>query len=1256
MNARKLTLTALVTGVVAMLGWSASASAQLTHPYVSQLTGFANPTALATGVAGDLFVADTGNLEVDRFNSSGLPVSFTAVESYVSGSHLTGTPAGPFEQPHGVAVNTTTGDIYVADGERHVVDVFSATGEYLSQLTGTPGSAPVSGEFQDPFGLTVDQATGDLYVTDPHNDVVDVFNATGTYVRQFGAGVLGGSYGESIAVNELTGTAYVGDSGTDEVYVFDSSGAEITPAWHGASTPDGSFGGGYVYVGIDPSSGHVYSVSTAFLDVAEFSASTAEEYVFRLTGIPGESFSLPQAVAVSSSTGELYIADATGKVDVFGAGVVIPDVALTSASARTAHVVTLNGTVAPDGAGAATCSFEYGATSTYGHSVPCAAPVPSGNSPVPVSAAVSGLQPHTTYHYRLLASNTNGTNATADGEFIAGGPAIVSESSTEAAADSATLLAEVDPNGADTHYYFQYGTSTAYGSDLPAAPGADIPVGESQQSVGVHLRELQPATTYHYRVVVESELTPGEVETISGSDETFTTQANGTASALPDGRAWEMVTPPNKHGAGLVAVGNEQGDAIQAAADGSAITYAANSPIAVNPAGSRALELSQIFSSREAPGSWTTSDITTPHTDGATQAHIGSSSEYKLFSPDLSLGLLEPSGETPLAGGSPTRGYLREASGQYEAILKTPEVVGASRDLKHLIVTSAVGLTSTPGDEGGLYEWSEGQLRFASVLPGGQVDDQGGQLGWHDLNVRNTVSDDGSHIVFNDSGHLYLRDMARGESVQIDAAQGTPEPAGANSLYATADATGSRVFFTSTERLTADSSATEGSDLYEFEVTSGGAQPLAGKLTDLTVDGNAGESAKVLGIIGASDDGSYVYFVADGVLGDGAAHGAASGNCNALVEQPAGALCNVYVAHYDSEAQQWTAPTLIAVISGEDDRTWGFNGEHQFQEMTSRVSPNGRYVAFMSDRSLTGYDNRDANSGVRDEEVFLYDSSAGRVVCASCDPTGARPVGILRGDRFNESLADYGRGNWEERWLAANVPGWNPAEISRAFYQTRYLADNGRLFFDSHDALVPGDVNGAEDVYEYEPVGVGSCLGMGQAQNSDDVFSESSGGCVGLISAGTSEEESAFMDASETGGDVFFLTSSHLLPTDRDTSIDLYDAHECTATSPCAAPAALTPPPCTTGDSCKPAPTPQPAIFGDPASATFSGAGNVAPAVAPKPKVVKSLTRAQKLARALKACAKKSKGKRSACERQAKKRYGPVRKQAKKSSSAKAGR
>ena len=193
------------------------------------------------------------------------------------------------------------------------------------------------------------------------------------------------------------------------------------------------------------------------------------------------------------------------------------------------------------------------------------------------------------------------------------------------------------------------------------------------------------------------------------------------------------------------------------------------------------------------------------------------------------------------------------------------------------------------------------------------------------------------------------------------------------------------------------------------------------------------------------------------------------------------------------------------------------------------------------------------------------------------------------------------------------------------------------LFFNSSDALSPQDVNGTEDVYEFEPPGVGNCT------ISSPSFSNRSGGCVGLVSSGTSREESGFMDASQSDGDVFFLTTSKLVPQDFDTALDLYDAHVCTSASPCIKSPEPPGPPCASEASCKAPPTPQPEIFGAPASATFSGAGNITP----PPATPKQPTKAQLLAKALASCRAKHKGKskqakrrRSSCEAQARKKYG----------------
>jgi hypothetical protein len=329
---------------------------------------------------------------------------------------------------------------------------------------------------------------------------------------------------------------------------------------------------------------------------------------------------------------------------------------------------------------------------------------------------------------------------------------------------------------------------------------------------------------------------------------------------------------------------------------------------------------------------------------------------------------------------------------------------------------------------------------------------------------------------------------------------------------------------------------------------------------------------------------------------------------------------------------------------------WSGRGGIALNLLTARVSPDGHYLAFMSQRPLTGYDNQDAVSGKPDEEVYLYHAegaSSGSITCASCDPSGARPHGVEYGKL--ESALISGSGVWARNtWLAANVPGWTPYELNHALYQPRYLSDSGRLFFNSKDALAAQDINNNQDVYEYEPLGTGDCTG------SSASFNAGKGGCVTLVSSGRAAGESAFLDASENGDDVFFLTAERLVSQDLDTAFDVYDAHVCSSEAPCSE-EAVSPPACSTAESCRAAPAPQPSIFGSPSSATFSGQGNIAPPAAVKP-VVRPLvkpTRAQQLAKALKSCRtkyKKQKKRRASCEAQAKKRYGakPAKKAAKK--------
>jgi DNA-binding beta-propeller fold protein YncE len=1326
--------------VLGVLGWLVAgcglALSFETHAYLSRLSGFGSSTAIAFDAAGDVYVVDTEAKTVDRFNAAGSPLAFSASESYVLGSKLTGTPGGAFGEPDGVAVNRETGVVYVADGVKHVVDVFNATGEYVMQLTEPGPAATVKGPFNDPKGLTVDEVTHDVYVTDTGGgeraSVVDVFDATGAYVSQFGEGVLGASVG----VNDLTGDAYVGYSGSDTVAVFDMLGALLPPEWTGAGTPNGSFGVGFVQVGLDPGSHHVYVTGlTGFGEtgaVSEFEASGSEEYVGGLSGTPtGPSgsfvpFASPQGVAVSPVSGDVYVSDAVnggaeGVVDVFGPDTVLPDVSTTPASEVEPLSAMLNGSVNPLEAGLASCQFVWGTSEAFGQSAPCVPATMEGGSPVPVHLALSGLEPDTTYFFRVQASNANGLNPgepRQDQSFTTPGPGLHGESVSEVSGTSATFQASINPHGAATSYYFQYGKSSEYEATVPAAPGISIGAGEGDVKADpLHVQGLSLSSTYHYRVVAISEL---EVEGVlkqvvfPGVDKTFTTQGSG-AGTLLDGRQWELVSPADKHGAQLQPIA--EGHVTQAAENGDAFTFLTNAPTEDEPAGYAAGV--QVLSARGSSG-WESQDLASAH-DQPTGTAAGGQ-EYRVFSEDLSLAAVQPLGVfTPSVSpeASEQTSYLRTAlshgafctgscyqpfvTGCPEAgepcsapvaehanvepgtiidneerchlvlspiIECGPKVVGASADMSHVVLASGAALTPGANTGGALYEWSAKaapgeQLQLVSLLPEGKGPATNlPALGYQNEIGRHAVSDDGSRVIwstgFAANRHLYLRDMLLGETVQLDAPQpgssgvGATEPA-----FVGASDDGSRVFFTDPQRLTESAGSHElkgkfEGDLYECLIVVQAGKPRC-ELSDLTPAEASGETAQVLDLPpGVSEDGQWVYFVADGVL----APGAKKGTCKPQAEEsPPGAMCNLYVWH-DGVTK------LVAAISSEDNPDWnGRRGEFYLARVTSRVSPDGRWVEFMSQRSLTGYDSSDAVTSHADEEVFLYHAEVsgggvlegGKVLCASCDPTAGRPVGVEYGEMAMSGLDGFNV--WPvAQGLGGSVPAWTGYGGGSALYQSRYLSDSGRVFFNSAGALVPGDTNGVGDVYEFEPVGVGGCS-SGSGSGSV-VFVAHEDGCVGLVSSGRSDEESGFLDASESGGDVFFLTAAKLSTQDFDTSLDVYDAHECTGDSPCFPAPVVSPPACDNESSCKPSPSAQPEIFGSPSSATFTGAGNQPPAVKPKPKpLTAAQVRAQQLARALKACrAKHSRVRRLACQRQAHRRYGSRAAKAKHASNGRGGK
>jgi hypothetical protein len=1123
---RRRRLAALYTGtgtVVCLIAWSSPALGQRAHVYsaafgeacLAEPCGpgqFKEPAWIAVNEStGNVYVVDRGNDRIQEFNATGT--------THLTDFNGSTAPTGVFSSPGAVAVDNSAsagdpsaGDVYVADVGHGVIDKFSATGGYIDQLTTGAEGAP----FGEIYGLAVD-AAGELWVYQA-SEVIENFGDA--LVNEYLArrqDPFGTSPGFAV---DSKHDLYV-NRGVEEIGELSESGQELRAA-------------------VDPERSTAVAVESATNDAYVDNVTTIGR--FAPDGSLIERFGSPQlsgggGLAVNSATGDVYVADAAlNKVDLF--------------------------------------------------------------SPEPPGA-----------------------------------PVVQSASSSSVTATGAALEAQIDPHGETTAYHFEYGPTAAYGT---RAPASDAGIGASfeGQSVAVRLQGLTPGASYHYRVLA----TNGHGVTPS-ADHVFTTRPSA-APPLPDGRAWELVSPVDKHGAALESMPYE-GGLIQSSEDGGAIAYLARAPVATG-AGGNAWELSQVLSKRGSGGVWSTQDIEA-RDEAVNGENSGRGNEYRFFSADLSRALIEQAGydETPLAPGVTERTmYLRDnEAGGYSPLVSAENVlpgtkygipfgaesfVGATPDLSHVVFSARTALTSTPINGEALYEWAGGVLQLVSVLPDGNPGAPA-QLGDEGRDVRRAISSDGSRIFWTrmkgeTEKHLYLRDLRRGQTLQIDAVEGAPESAEGEATFQTASADGSRVFFADGQKLTPDSTA-EGSgkrDLYECEVVEVSGR-LACDLRDLTVDHHAGESAAVRGLVlGASDDGSYVYFVANGAL----APGATEGQCAETLPGTHGVTCNLYLWHEGRI-------TFIAALSNEDLPGWR-DERGNLGDVASRVAPEGRYLAFMSNRSLTGYDNTDVHSGQPDEEVYLFDALSKRLVCASCNPTGARPAGVFDSGEAHAQLLVDRRTVWTGHWLGGSIPAWTPIDGRFADYQSRFLSDSGRLFFNSPDVLSSQDTNGKEDVYEYEPLGIGGC------DASSTTFSASLAGCVGLISSGTSSEESAFLDASVSGEDAFFLTASRLVPQDVDSSLDVYDAHVCSAETPC-------PPSHSSSsrcdhESCRAAPSPQPPeMFAAPPSAGLLGGGNMPPS--PAPPATTPMGQRGGLTTALKACSRRPRRLRSACRRRARKRY-----------------
>jgi hypothetical protein len=1226
LTSRVVTVVCVVAG--GLLFATGSASAAVTYPFDGQFSGGASGNGVAVNdFNGDIYMVEPQTDVVEVLDGSGAPV-----QASIDGSSTPAGSFGGGNERLEVAANNGTGDVYVLDTAHGVIDEFDSSGSYLCQITG--GSTPSPSECNGPAGsetpdhgfgglrdIAVNQSNGDVYVVDTEHGVVDIFSATGAYQSQIALSVVPESFPEGfkftsgLAVDGSNGRVYVDDLFRSSIYEFNASGEYVTTLT-GANTPAGTIGESVEStIAVDDPTGDLY-VTDPQHDVTDaFDASGAYLTQF------GHSYNNPLGTAVDQATGRVYVSDvgsvsAPPFVDVFGPGLTVPDVHTGSATEIEPTSVTLNGTVDPDGLQISDCHFDYGTDTSYGQTAPCvpsAGSIPSDSSEHAVSAHLTGLQPGITYHFRLDASNANSTEGPNTGvdETLSTPPqpSIENEAATNVARDSADITASIDPKGFATTYHFEWGTTIAYGNRVPLQPGQDeeISAGTTAKTVTAHLTGLEKnkeIITYHWRV-----LATNRNGTTVSSDHTFVYDTTG--GGLPDKRAYEMVTPIQKNAAViglgvLIAPFDISEDGSRVTGESIQCFAGAESCTAL-----RQLEGEPYLFTRTSRG-WATTALAPPtsfgnNTSWEDNANTGTAlfsmatpptNEDDWFTRGTDGKLVDVGPTTPPADGQ--RG-VGDFSGN---------VLRSTPDFSHIVWESA---PIWPFDENigskSLYEYAgQGVAPTLVAVSGGlgshsQISMCGLQFGGHSNRTSGFLSLDGRFVYFTAEGHsknsacpaeltapearfeLYARiDQSQTVDVSqrssLDCTSGTgcaSSPPGAAS-FEDASADGSKVFFTDTQQLTdsaaedsaeSDSAAeagcertigANGCNLYEYDFSS----PKGENLLALSTGDMSGGGPRVQRVMAVSSDGSHVYFVAKSVL---------SAVVNDRGEVARNGAENMYVFERDGTYPHGHVAFITRLP--DNDVTDSVPGSNQPYETS--VTPDGRFIVFTSRGELTADD-----TGASDLQVFRYDAQTATLVRISVGNDGFNDDGNRPFDPACEEVCP------EDAGIALN------SSIERRDQTMSH--DGSYVFFQSPVGLTPQALNDVQ-ISTNE-----------QREQSHPIYAQNvyewHAGHVYLISDGrdtTTIGESGsssvkLMGSDATGANVFFSTADSLVPQDTDTQLDYYDARVCTAGDPCVASASPLLPPCL-GEACHGTPAATPVSPNVP-TVTFNGQGNlIAPAV-----------------------------------------------------------
>lgn len=972
------------------------------------------PFGIAVAEAGgqtSIYVSDAGNSRIVKYDSDEQPTpTFSLAPGFTSPSQGSGPEQlTNFSSPLAIAPN---GDLWAADRTTGQIKAFSPTGTYVAG-SNFDGSDSPQGAFGGVLDIAVDPATGDLIVDSSPLGDPEALQSMPSRVERFSAS---GDHLDLLSTYkgfEGAGSVAV-DPATDNVLVISRIVGYKNP----------------------PAKIEVWSPAGELLEVGELP-------VFGGGFDPGP---LVTGAAVLGSTGRLYLAARYGFSPSFSKGLVVrklarPVVAVDPVPGGDigSTTVEITGTVDPKGL-QTNYHFEYRRKGDTAWTPLTEEDAGSGSGQVPVSATISGLLPGRAYQVRLLAVNSDRPAISSPKEFVtkAEQPLAETRTATEIGNVSARLRGTVDPRGGATTYYFELGTTTAYGRKAPQQAVSADPLGANQVSELV--TGLQPSTTYHYRIVAVS-----SQGTTIGNDVTF-----NTAAAAPEFRGFEKVSPGGKNGYDVSVeffAGVFLPESVRMSADGSLVGFQSSGGFA----GAETTNISNEYSARRTANGWVTRahaprGYGSNESGGAVILGWADDGQTGVFAVGANGPLLTPN-STP---GTPNLYRVDTATGALKEVTPDPgypveglnpqmTYVGGSADLSTIFfedtLPRAAGAPASPAQT--LYEWRGENPKPAAILPDESLAPQAG-IGDGAGNADNAVSDDGSRMYFTAAGELYMREDGT-TTIPVSVSQKTSPDAAQPARFWTASADGRFVFFTTAEKML-DEDTDELNDLYRYDVETG-------DLIRVNAGSTSSEYAGVSSVIGASADGSYVYFI--DILRE-------SGRPFAI--------------------QAWHEGEVSFVADLEFD----FERPGLREGTASRVSADGTGLVFLSS-SAQPRPGMTRPGGT--DQVYFYDADSDELSCASCREDGKPSL--------ESALLPQGYSKAQRNVL---VPAGKPRSIS---------ADGDRVFFTSADPLAPADGNGKRDAYEFH-TGEARLLSTGQSPYASYFLDATSDGADVLI--GTREK------------------------------------------------------------------------------------------------------------------------------------------------------